>query len=121
MKSYLKPLFIQVKVDEVSVKLVDGGVAVNLMPQSLLKRIGKTDKDLKPHNVILSNYEGKAGHSFGALQVSLIVGLVVDQLYSWWSHRKLTSTCCWGENGFMGYVLFPHPCSKESRSREMLV
>jgi len=57
--------------------LVDGGAAVNLMPQSLLKRIGKTDKDLKPHNVILSTYEGKAGHSLGAFQVSLTVGTVV--------------------------------------------
>jgi len=65
--------------DEIGINKVsvDGGVAVNLMPQSLLKRIGKTDKDLKPHNVILSNYEGKAGHSLGALQVSLTVGTVV--------------------------------------------
>jgi len=47
------------------------------MPQSLLKRIGKTDKDLKPHNMILSNYEGKTGHSLGALQVSLTVGIMV--------------------------------------------
>jgi len=79
MKTHLKPLFIQAKVDEIGVKkvLVDGGAAVNLMPQSLLKRIGKTDKDLKPRNVILSNYEGKAGHSLGALQVSLKVGTVV--------------------------------------------
>jgi len=42
-------------VDEIGVNkvLVDGGAAVNLMPQSLLKRIGKTDKDLKSHNVIM--------------------------------------------------------------------
>ena len=75
MKSHLKPLFIQDKVDEVSVNkvLVDGGAVVNLMSQSLLKRIGQIDKDLKPHNVILSNYEGKAGHSLGALQVILTV------------------------------------------------
>ena len=57
--------------------LVDSGPAVNLMPQSLLKRIGKTDKDLKPHNVIMSNYEGKVGHYLGALQVSLKAGTVV--------------------------------------------
>jgi len=36
-----------------------------------------SDKDLKPHNVILSNYERKAGHFLGALQVSLTVGTVV--------------------------------------------
>ena len=79
MKNHLKPLFIQAKVDKIGINkvLVDGGVIVNLMPQSLLKRIDKIDKDLKPHNVILSNYEGKVGHSLGALQVSLIVGTVV--------------------------------------------
>jgi len=79
MKNHLKPLFIQAKVDEISINkvLVDGGAAVNLMPESLLKKIDKTDKELKPHNVVLSNYEGKAGHSFGALKVSLTVGAVV--------------------------------------------
>jgi hypothetical protein len=79
MKSHLKPLFIQEKVDEIGVNkvLVDDGGALNLMPHSLLKRIGKTDKDLKPHNVILSNYEGKDGYSPGAIQVSLMVGTVV--------------------------------------------
>ena len=79
MKNQLKPLLIQAKVDEVSINkvLVNDGAAVNLMPQSLLKSIGKTDKDLKPHNVIMSNYEGKAGHSLGALQVSLTVGTIV--------------------------------------------
>jgi hypothetical protein len=79
MKSHLKPLFIQAKVDEIGINkvLVNGGDDVNLMPKSLLKRIGKNDKDLKPHNVILSNCEGKAGHSLGALQVSLTVGTVV--------------------------------------------
>jgi len=67
------------KVDEIGINkvLFGGGIAVNLMPQSLLKRIGKTDKDLKPHNAIMSNYEGKAGHSLGSLQVSLTVGTVV--------------------------------------------
>jgi hypothetical protein len=79
MKSHLKPLFIKAKVDEIGVNkvLVDGGATVNLKHQSLLKRIGKIDKDLKPHNVILSNYEGMAGHSIGALQVSLTVGTIV--------------------------------------------
>jgi len=43
MKGHLKPLSIQAKVDDIGVNqvLVDGGVVVNLMPQSLLKKIGK--------------------------------------------------------------------------------
>jgi len=55
MKNLLKPLFIQTKVDDIGINkvLVDGGTAVNLMPQSILKKIGKTDTNLKPHNVIL--------------------------------------------------------------------
>lgn len=32
---------------------------VNLMPNFLLKTIGKKDTNLKPHNIILSDYEGK--------------------------------------------------------------
>jgi hypothetical protein len=79
IKNHLKPLFIQAKVDEIGINkvLVDGGAAVNLMPESLLKRISKTDKDLKTHNVILSNYEGNDGHSFGALEVTLTIETVV--------------------------------------------
>lgn len=78
MKIHLKPLFIQAKVDDVRVNkvFVDGSATVNLMPQSLLKRIGKCDADLKHHNIVLSNYEGKTGFSLGALQVSLTVGFV---------------------------------------------
>jgi hypothetical protein len=78
MKSHLKPLFIQAKVNDVGVNkvLVDGGAAVNLLPQFLLKKIGLSEFDLKPHNVILSNYEGKSGSSFGAVEIDLVVGTV---------------------------------------------
>jgi len=56
MKIHLKPLFIQAKVDEIGVNkvLVDGGVDVNLMPQSLLKKIEKFNTDLKSRNIVLS-------------------------------------------------------------------
>jgi hypothetical protein len=47
---------------------------------------------LKPHNVILSNYEGNAGHSLGALQVSLKVEIVV----------RTTLFMVVPSNGFMG-------------------
>ena len=78
IKGHLKPLFIQAKVDDIGVNkvLVDRGVVVNLMPQSLHKKIGNCGTDLKPHNIVLSNYEGKAGFSLGALQVNLTVGFV---------------------------------------------
>jgi len=78
MKSHLKPLFIQAKINDVGIikVLVDGGAAVNLSPQFLLKNIGFSESDLKPYNVILSNYEGKSGSSFEAVEADLVVGTV---------------------------------------------
>jgi len=49
---------------------------VTHLPQFLLKKIGLSYSDLKSHNVILSNYDGKSGSSFGALEVDLVVGTV---------------------------------------------
>jgi hypothetical protein len=59
MTHHLKPLFIQAKINGVGVNklLVDGGVTVNLLLRSFLGKIGLVDYDLKPHNVVLTNYE----------------------------------------------------------------
>lgn len=61
MQQNLKPNFIWANVENVGVNkvLVDGGVKINLMPHSLLNNIRKYDTDLRPHNLVLSNYEGK--------------------------------------------------------------
>jgi len=78
MRLHLKPLFIQAKINGVGVNkvLVDGGATVNLLPQSFLKEIGLFDSDLKPHNVVLTNYEGTTGNSLGAVEVDLVVGSI---------------------------------------------
>ena len=87
MKGRLKPLYIQAKVDDIGVNkiLVDRGATVNLMSQSLLKKIGKCGTNLKPHSIVMSNYQGKAGFSLRTFQVNLTVGSVTrpDQLCSW--------------------------------------
>jgi hypothetical protein len=79
MKSHLKPLFIQVKANNVGVNkvLIDGGAAVNLMPEFMLKKIGKSTTDLHTHNIVLSNYEGETGFSLGAIQVDIAVGSTI--------------------------------------------
>jgi hypothetical protein len=76
MMHHLKPLFIQAKINGVGVNkvLVDGGATVNLIPQSFLRKIGLVDSNLKPHNIVLTNYEGTTGNSLGAVEVDLIVG-----------------------------------------------
>jgi len=78
MKLHLKPMFIQEKINGVGVNkvLVDGGATVNLLPQSFLKKIGLFDSDLKPHNVVLTNYEGTTGNSLGVVEVDLVVGSI---------------------------------------------
>lgn len=75
MKSHQKPLFIRGKVGSVGVNkiLVDGGAAVNLMSHYMLKRFGKDDADIRLHNMVLSNYEGKVGTLMGVIQIDLIV------------------------------------------------
>lgn len=76
MRNHLKPLYIKARVKHVAINkvLVDEGTTVNSMPQYMLKRIGMFDTELKPHNMVLSNYEGKIGHTFGVIQVNLAVG-----------------------------------------------
>lgn len=55
---------------------MDGGVAVNPMPYILLKKIGKYDTDLRPHNMVLSNYERKTSQTMGVIQVDVTVGSI---------------------------------------------
>ncbi|PNX81480.1 hypothetical protein L195_g037499, partial [Trifolium pratense] len=70
---HLKVLFIRAKVNDVGVNkvLVDGGAVVNIMPHFMLKKLGLYDTDLHSHSVVLANYEGKTGHSLGAVQLEL--------------------------------------------------
>ena len=78
MTRHLKPLFIQAKINDVGVNkvLIDGGATVNLLSQSFQSKIGLVGFDLKPHNVVLTYYEGTTGNSLGTVEVELIVGSV---------------------------------------------
>ncbi|CAJ2638053.1 unnamed protein product [Trifolium pratense] len=79
MQNHLKALFIRAKVNNVGINkvLVDGGAVVNIMPHFMLKKLGLYDTDLHSHNVVLANYEGKTGHSLGAVQLEVCVGSTV--------------------------------------------
>lgn len=75
-KEHLKPLFMQAKFDGVGVNkvLVDKGVVINLMPNFILRRISKKDTYLRPHYMILSDYEGKTSKALGVIQVDSVMG-----------------------------------------------
>lgn len=47
---------------------------MNLIPKSLFKKLGKSNAELRPHNTVLSNYEGKISYILGVIQVDLAVG-----------------------------------------------
>lgn len=79
MMYYLKPLFINENVDNLVVNkvFVDGGTTVNLMSHSLFKKMGKINADLRPHDMVLSNYEGKTSHFLGVTQVEILVNSII--------------------------------------------
>nr|AAQ56390.1 putative gag-pol precursor [Oryza sativa Japonica Group] len=58
----------------VSRMLVDGGAAVNLMPYSLFKKLGRGDDELKKTNMILNGFNGEPTEVKGFFSAELTVG-----------------------------------------------
>jgi hypothetical protein len=54
--------------------LVDIGAAVNIMPYSVLRRLGRSTEDLIKTNVTLSDFNGQALEAQGILNIDLTVG-----------------------------------------------
>jgi hypothetical protein len=77
-KSYkhLKALYLKgyINGQPVSRMLVDTGAAVNIMPYSMLRRLGRSNADLIETNVTLSDFNGQASETQGVLNVDLTVG-----------------------------------------------
>lgn len=58
----------------VSRVLVGGRAVLNIMPYSVVKRLGKSHKDLKQTNIIMSNFTGESTSTLGFLIFELTVG-----------------------------------------------
>jgi hypothetical protein len=54
--------------------LVDTGAAVNIMPYSMLRRLGRSSADLIKTNVTLNDFNGQASGTQGVLNVDLTIG-----------------------------------------------
>jgi hypothetical protein len=54
--------------------LVHTGVAVNIMPYSVLRRLGWSTRDLIKTNVTLSDFNGQTSEAQGVLSVDLTIG-----------------------------------------------
>jgi hypothetical protein len=73
---HLKALYLKGYINghPVNNMLVDTGVAVNIMPYSVLRRLGHSAEDLIKTNITLSDFNGQASEAQGILNVDLTVG-----------------------------------------------
>lgn len=54
--------------------LVNNGAAVNILPTSTMKKLGKTSHDLVPTDVVVSNFTGGITDTWGILILEILVG-----------------------------------------------
>jgi hypothetical protein len=73
---HLKALYLKGYINghPVNKMLIDTGAAVNIMPYSVLRWLGRSVKDLIKANVTLSDFNGQASEAQGILNVDLTVG-----------------------------------------------
>jgi hypothetical protein len=73
---HLKALYLKgyINGQPVNKMLVDTGAAVNIMPYSVLRRLGRSTRDLIKTNVTLSDFNGQTSEAQGVLSVDLTIG-----------------------------------------------
>jgi hypothetical protein len=72
---HLKPLYIRGHIDRkpVSKMLVDGGTAINLMPYTIIKKLGREDDELMKTNLTLNGVEGNPIEARGVISMELTI------------------------------------------------
>jgi hypothetical protein len=73
---HLKALYLRgyINGQRVNKIFVDTGAAVNIMPYSVLRRLGRSIGDLIKTNITLSYFNGQTSEAQGVLSVDLTVG-----------------------------------------------
>jgi hypothetical protein len=76
LSQHMKPLYIQGHIDErpISQMLIDGGVAVNLMPYFIFKKVGREVVKLVKTNLTLKSVGGNSREARGVVSMELTVG-----------------------------------------------
>jgi hypothetical protein len=78
--------------------LVDTGAAVNLMPYSVLRRLGRSYADLIKTNVMLNDFHGQPSEAMGVLNVELTVGRKIVSTSFFIVNSKSTYTVLLGRD-----------------------
>jgi hypothetical protein len=73
---HLKPLYVRGHIDgkPISRMLIDGGAAINLMPYSIFKKLGREDDELMKTNLMLNGVGGNPMEAQGVVSRELTVG-----------------------------------------------
>jgi hypothetical protein len=73
---HLKPLYVRgfINGKPMSKMLVDGGAAINIMPYTTYRKIGKTTEELVKTNMVLKDFGGNSSEPKGVVNVELTVG-----------------------------------------------
>jgi hypothetical protein len=73
---HMKPLYVRGHIDgrPISRMLIDGGAAVNLMPYSVFKKLGREDDELMKTNLTLNGMGGNSMEARGVVSMELTVG-----------------------------------------------
>jgi hypothetical protein len=73
---HLKALYLKGYINgyPVNKMLVDTSAAVNIIPYSVLRQLGRSAEDLIKTNITLSDFNGQASEAQGVLNVDLTVG-----------------------------------------------
>ena len=58
----------------ISRMLIDGGAIINVIPLRILRKLGKTQKDLKETNMKMTNFTVESTDALGFYIAELIVG-----------------------------------------------
>jgi hypothetical protein len=76
LSQHLKPLYVQGHIDgkPISRMLIDGGVAINLIPYSIFKKLGRKDDELVKTNLTLNDVGGNPMESRGVISMELTIG-----------------------------------------------
>jgi hypothetical protein len=93
--------------------LVDTGATVNIMPYSVLRRLGNSVEDLIKTNVALSDFNGQASKAQGILNVDLIVGSKIVPTSFFIVNSKSTYTILLGRDWIHANCCIPsmmHQC-----------
>jgi predicted aspartyl protease len=91
--------------------MVDTGAAVNIMPYSVLRRLGCSAEDLIKTNVMLSDFNGQASEAQDVLNMDLTVGSKTIPTSFFIISSKSTYTVLLGRIGFMQIVAFLLQCT----------